>query len=222
MKRYLEADEIDLVFSGSDYFKVLVDMIWNAKEVLHLQTYIFDSDQTGRTVVAALNEAAARGVKVYVMVDAIGSINFEKEVQQELRSAGVHFRFFSPVFSAESVFAGRRLHHKVVVADRSVGLIGGVNIADKYNVNPAGPHWLDFAALTRGQVNEYLHVFCEQFYLRKKRDKLLNWERTFHQKQEHHTDHLIRYRCNDWLRRRNEIHRSYSEAIVRSETNVVM
>jgi cardiolipin synthase len=42
-------------------------------------------------------------------------------------------------------YIGRRLHHKIVVADAHVLLIGGINIANKYHGKPGKEPWLDYA-----------------------------------------------------------------------------
>src|SRR5688572_33384147 len=135
MRTYVEADDIKLVYSGKNFFEVLEELITNSKEYLHLQTYIFETDETGFKVIEWLKAAAARGVKVYMLVDAYASFPFPAGIAADLRKCGVHFRLFSPLFSAENIFIGRRLHHKIVVADRNLGLTGGINIADKYNIN---------------------------------------------------------------------------------------
>src|SRR5688572_10042187 len=84
MKKYLQAEEAKLVHSGKDFFKVLNSVIDCAKKTLHLQTYIFASDETGAEVVASLKRAAERGVSVYVLIDAYGSFPFSKELQSQL------------------------------------------------------------------------------------------------------------------------------------------
>src|SRR4051812_30218018 len=144
MRNYCEAEDIKLVYSGKNFFEVLHEVISNSREYLHLQTYIFETDETGFKVMDSLKAAAARGVRVYMLVDAYASFPFPASIANDLRAAGVHFRLFSPLLSSESIFIGRRLHHKIVVADRQTGLIGGINIADKYNVNVEDNPWLDY------------------------------------------------------------------------------
>src|SRR5687768_336620 len=108
MKKYAEAEEISLVHSGSDYFNVMESIIDESREVLHLQTYIFGTDVTGFRVMDALKRAAARNVRVFLMVDAYASFPFPKEIADDLQAAGVRFRLFSPLLSSESIFIGRR------------------------------------------------------------------------------------------------------------------
>lgn len=216
MKNYREAKEIKLVYSGEDYFNVLEEMIDNSREILHLQTYIFQSDETGLRIVAALKRAAARKVKIFMLVDAYGSYPFSKDTATQLTESGINFRLYSPLFSSESVFFGRRLHHKIIVADREVSLTGGINIADKYSGKNQENAWLDYAILCKGEVCEYLHLLCDSFYTKGSSSLLKKFEAkkvdsSVHEKM------LVRFRRNDWIKGKNEIHKSYVEAIINSK-----
>jgi cardiolipin synthase len=222
MKAYLGAEEITLVYSGSNFFEVLATMIDECREVLHIQTYIFEADHTGLSVIESIKKARSRNVEVFLMVDAYGSIPFPQEVADDLLDAGVHFRMFSPLLTSESAYIGRRLHHKVVVADKRTGLIGGINIADKYNTVADAEAWLDYAVLCRGAVCEYLHLLCNQFYMKRRMGVLKKWER-LHRLHQTPGNHLkIRFRRNDWLERQNEIHKSHLQGLYRAKKSVII
>jgi cardiolipin synthase len=115
---------------GEDYFQRLTDLISNAQTEIHLQTYIFKNDSTGTMIVNALKEAAARNVKIYLFLDTYGSSLLSWAFVKELESQGIKVRFFSLFFSKNIFHLGRRLHHKVAVADDKIALIGGINVAD--------------------------------------------------------------------------------------------
>src|SRR5687768_17401282 len=143
MKGYVEAEQITLVYSGTNYFDVLEQIIDDAKVSIQFQTYIFENDETGIRIVNALKRAAQRGVQIYLLIDAFGSVNFSRSLVNELKSLGIHCRKFAPLFSAESIFFGRRLHWKIIVADKAVSLTGGINVANKYNALSKDHPWLD-------------------------------------------------------------------------------
>jgi cardiolipin synthase A/B len=223
MKNYLDAEDIELVYSGSNYFKVLDRIIEESKHVVHFQTYIFESDKTGRLVAASLIKAAKRGVTVYLIADAYGSFPFSKDLSTNLKESGVRFRLFSPFFSTESVFWGRRLHHKIVVADKRIALIGGINIADKYNaVSDDASTWLDYGLIIRGNICEYLDLLCEQVYFKKRRSGISSWENDMQISHPKKNTNLLRFRRNDWIKRKNEIYQSYAESISRSERTITL
>lgn len=216
MNQYVSAEYVRLVSSGKDYFNCLSEIISSAREIIHIQTYIFEEDVTGNDIKEKLKTASERGVKIFFLADAFGSKNISKKFVQEVTSAGIKFRFFSPMFSSEGIYLIRRLHHKIIVADKKIGLIGGINIADKYHGIEEKFPWLDFAVLIRGDCCEYLHALCEAIFIKKKIIKP-NLKTDLRNK-----EILIRFRRNDWTIRKNEIHKSYKEAILRSNKSIII
>ena len=106
MKKYIAAENVQLVQSGDNYFNLLEEIINQSKITLHLQMYIFETDTTGLRIVNALKQAAARNVSIFILLDAFGSYSFSREIVQELLLRGIRFRFFSPLFSSESGYFG--------------------------------------------------------------------------------------------------------------------
>src|SRR4030095_11481465 len=95
---YTSRNRISLVQSGEDYFSLLVKLIEQAAISIHLQVYIYDNDETGRKVADALKAAAKRGVAVYLHVDGYASQSLAKHFRKEMEEAGVHFKFFAPLW----------------------------------------------------------------------------------------------------------------------------
>jgi cardiolipin synthase len=157
---YTRHNRVKLVSGGSGYFDCLIGMIEAARETIHLQTYIFDDDETGQQVGAALIAAAKRNVAVYVLADGFASRKLSHHFINELKDAGIKFRFFEPLFKSSHFYLGRRLHHKLVVTDTRFALTGGVNISDRYNDKPGHPAWLDFALFLEGEAAKELCVLC--------------------------------------------------------------
>src|SRR5690606_24201691 len=121
---YTNFNRVRLVRGGRDYFNELADLIRKATQSIHLQVYIFIADETGQLIAEELIEAAKRGVQVFVLADGYASKDLPKEFIRRMRSAGIRFRFFEPLLKSERFYLGRRLHHKVVVADGYYGLVG--------------------------------------------------------------------------------------------------
>jgi cardiolipin synthase A/B len=220
MKNYHQAELIKLVHSGNNYFDLLEEIIDDTKEVIHLQTYIFETDTTGLRIVNALLRAALRNVKVFLLLDAFGSSSFSKQMVVALKEAGVQIRFFAPFFSSENIHWGRRLHYKIIVSDRKKGLTGGINIADKYNETDMGAPWLDYAIYSEGAVCEYLHLLCDDAYAKKSHNILRHWEKSFLNAGE--PGYQVRFRLNDRLRRSNEISRSFKEHILGARHSIII
>ena len=67
---------IELVHSGEDYFIRLERIILDSKFEIHIQIYIFEYDNIGKKIIEALEEAARRNVKIYILLDGFGSFSF--------------------------------------------------------------------------------------------------------------------------------------------------
>ena len=116
---FTQHNHVRLVRAGKDYFDTLKQMIDSATQSLHLQVYIFVADETGNMIAEALIEAAKRGVKVFVLADGYASKDLPAAFRQNLKKAGIKFRYFEPLLKSEHFYLGRRHHHKVVFADGS-------------------------------------------------------------------------------------------------------
>jgi cardiolipin synthase len=219
IRKTTHPDRLELVYSGEDYFSRLEQIIQNVQYEIHLQFYIFKNDATGSSIVAKLKEAAARHVKVYLLLDGFGSFSFPKEVADALRRSGVHFRYFSPFFSANSFYIGRRLHHKIVVADAHVLLIGGINIANKYHGKPGIEPWLDYAVqIDDPIIAKRLQLLCrdlffkKRYFFKKKIESALNIK----------DKTIASIIQNDWLKRKNEIYDAYINSFTTAKKEIVI
>ncbi len=211
-----DPEYIELVHSGEDYFRRLKNLIKNAQQEIHLQTYIFENDETGNDIAACLKEAAQRNVNVYVLLDAYGSASLPDSFVQDLMQHGISFRFFSPLFSFNNFYLGRRMHHKILVADGIAALIGGINIAGKYHGNPKSEPWLDYAVQLNCPAAVELQNLCKNLFLKK--TGLRKIKSVFHPADKA----LVRIIQNDWLIGKTEVCDAYINALLHAEKEVVI
>jgi len=84
MTEFVDGNRISLVRSGVEYFPELISQCDAARHEIHLETYIFEDDATGRAIAAALARAARRGVATHVMVDGFGSQDLDRSLVREM------------------------------------------------------------------------------------------------------------------------------------------
>jgi cardiolipin synthase len=218
-KTNFTSERIELVHSGEDYFSRLERIILEAKTEIHIQTYIFDYDNIGKKTIATLKIAASRNVKINILLDGFGSFSFPKEVIKELTNLGINIRFFSPFFSANSLYIGRRLHHKIVVADSKTALIGGINIADKYRGTAIAAPWLDYAVeLNDEKIAIGLQELCRDIYSKKRIIRRKEIKSVIGTSEEL----TISVLQNDWLKRKNQIYNAYIKNIGKAKKEIVI
>jgi cardiolipin synthase len=216
---FYSSKNIALVHSGEDYFSRLERIILESKSEIHLQTYILDFDKTGKKIIEALKKAAAKNVKIYILLDGFGSFSFPEKAIEDLNKIGVDIRLFSPFFSANSLYIGRRLHHKLVVADSKIAMIGGINIADKYHGTEKTAPWLDYAVeINDENIAKPLQELCRDIYFKKRIIRRKKIEATF----ENDSINSISVLQNDWLKRKNEIFKAYTNKINTAEKEIVI
>lgn len=211
---------IRLLYGGEDFFQQLEQLIDLAQSELHLQTYRLAEDATGMRVAEALRNAAARGVKIYILLDAYGSGGLSKNFIVSLKEAGIQTRFFSPLFFFQGWFFGRRLHHKIALADDRLAIIGGINISDNYRGTESAPAWLDFAIWLEGSVCSQIQEICQELWGRKflKTVKLLRRSKAPGQK----VTERIKVIHNDWFRYKNQVDDRYRQAVQEAKSSILI
>ncbi|MBP6180394.1 phospholipase D-like domain-containing protein [Flavobacterium sp.] len=209
---------LELVLSGEDYFSRLETIIRDSQFEIHIQMYLFENDATGKRIITALKEAASRNVKIYILLDGLGSLTFPSETLNEMKQSGINIRFFAPLFSTYTFYIGRRLHRKVVVADAKIALIGGINIADKYCGTPTEAPWLDYAVQLNGIIAQPLQELCVAIYFKKRSFQNKKIKSAFHVQD----DTLVRIIQNDWLKRKTEICDAYIKYIRDAKKEIII
>ena len=219
---YKDGHSVQLLRSGIQYFAACIREIDKAKHFIHFQTYIVDDDATGRRFINALVKASKRGVRVYFLLDAFGGGSFSENLIYEVVQAGILFRKFSPGLITKDFQFSLRLHHKVLLIDGEVAIIGGLNVANRYRGSRLLKEWLDFAILIKGP--ECAHVL---FILKK------TWNKAFIPRKErsretihfpvHYADNvMIKVLQNNWYRNKIEILKSYRYAIKHSKDRMIL
>ena len=125
--------------SGEEALAALLKTIDSAHDQLVLSTYVLAADTTGEQVAQALQRCVARGVRVRVLIDAIGSLQTPRTLLRDWRGMGIAVRRFMPLL--HNPLYGRlnlRNHRKLVVADGRLLWSGGRNLADEYFVGKSG------------------------------------------------------------------------------------
>ena len=129
------AERVQLLVDGARTFDAIVEAIAAARFHVHAEYYIFDDDQTGARIRDALVERARAGIKVRLLLDALGSAGLSTAFLAPLREAGAEVVFFHR-FRLRRLWRPRlnlRSHRKLLVVDGRVGFTGGINISDTEN-----------------------------------------------------------------------------------------
>jgi len=166
-----DGHHIRLLEGGKEYFAALMAAVDRARDHVHLETYIFDFHGAGTNVAEALMRAAQRGVRVWVVVDGVGSRALTEDWRQRLVQAGVEWRVYSPLSTLGLLIPSRwrRLHRKLCVVDGHLAFCGGINILDDLYDPERGalekPR-LDFAVSATGALVQQVQETTAQLWWR--------------------------------------------------------
>ncbi|HVX51364.1 MAG TPA: phospholipase D-like domain-containing protein [Chitinophagaceae bacterium] len=215
-------NKVQLLCGGTEFYAQLHAIINNSTHAFYLQTYIFEDDETGRSVADALLTAVKRGVQVYLMIDAYASHALPKQFVKHLQQGGIHFRFFEPFFKSRHFYIGRRMHHKLAVADAMHCIVGGINVGNKYNDFPAQPGWLDFAVYVHGQAAREVCLVARQMWRGMSAQKASE-DCTVHGFKAGMLPHMpVRLRRNDWVRNKIQISKTYRQIFTTATSHITI
>jgi putative cardiolipin synthase len=164
-----------MISAGIDGLTARVEMIDAAQRSLDLQYYIFRTDDAGNLIAEALLRAAARGVRVRVLVDDGETIAGDEKLLALTARPGIEVRTFNPlryrghiraIRGTEILFGKARLdyrmHNKLMVADNAAAIIGGRNIGDQYfQIDPESQFGDDDVVVVGPIVQRLSSVFDE-------------------------------------------------------------
>lgn len=158
-----EIDGHSLTFAatGPEALDRLCALIDSARHELQLLYYIFASDSAGARVRDAIQRAAERGVKAWLMVDGFGSDATPRSFFAPLEAAGVHVCRFSPRLGRRYLL---RNHQKMAIADHSHAIVGGFNLEEKYFVPDRPDSWRDYGVEVTGpSIRHLAHYYRSLF-----------------------------------------------------------
>ncbi len=148
------ASPVHLLGQGDEALLARLAMISHARNSIDLQVYIFKADRSGATILAALLQAAERGVKVRLLLDDFGTGQQDQRFASLNSHPNITVKLFNPSqlrqlpltsilfdFSLKS----RRMHNKLMISDQQFAILGGRNIGDMYfdSATTANFHDLD-------------------------------------------------------------------------------
>ena len=153
----IHGHRLRLIEGGEAYFQHLIAAIDQARSQVQLETYIFDFHGAAVAVAEALERAALRGVRVWLVVDGVGTGHLPADWAHRFALAGVAWRIYSPLGKLGLLIPSRwrRLHRKLAVVDGLQAFCGGINILDDWFDERHGtlssPR-LDFAVQVHGAL----------------------------------------------------------------------
>lgn len=125
------ADRVRILDTDREALEARAELVLTAREEILAAAFIFGDDPFTLTSLSLLRDAARRGVRVQVIVDAQWN-KIPRAVQAHLLAEGIEIREYHPFRLDKLHWVSRRMHDKLTVADGRVMLAGGRNVESPY------------------------------------------------------------------------------------------
>lgn len=153
-------ERVRLLQDGKESLVAMLDAIANAKRDVLLEMYWIGDDIVGHSFLAALTDAASRGVSVRVVFDAVGSLAIGLPFFVPLLRRGGLVREYNAISPWSLGVLEVRDHRKLLVVDGERAFTGGVNLAKQWAPTEAGGDgWRDDMIEVRGQTAAELRTY---------------------------------------------------------------
>ena len=153
-------NDIQIYYTGEDFFPELKKEIANAKNFINMEYYIFRFDEIGKEIADLLIRKAKEGVEVNLIIDGVNLANYKLKRYFKNMGVSLHlfFRTYIPIFNIRLNY---RNHRKVTIIDNRVAFVGGMNIGDEYLGKGKIGYWRDTSVKIFGDI---VSSFEKEFY----------------------------------------------------------
>lgn len=195
----------------------MLQAIEEAKETIHLEIYIFRSDEMGRRFAEALSRKAREGIAVKVIYDSLGCLTTSPDLFLSLDEAGVDVFEYHPISLWNPVWRlKRRDHRKILVVDGRSGFVGGINIGNEYaDPSEGGKGWRDTVIKVEGPVVRNLQEIFLSTWIKNKKTRIKSHP-SYYPDLPPISDQTVSIVASQGIVGRNRIKKAYLDAIIQA------
>lgn len=141
------------IFQNGALFPAMINAINDARDTVHLETFVWTKGQLEKQFVAVLCAKASHGIKVRVLLDAIGAMDADPKALETLRAGGVDLRMYCRPHWWNFRRFNHRTHRKLLIVDGQTGFTFGHGVADQWLGDGQDEHhWRDTGVRVTGPV----------------------------------------------------------------------
>ena len=157
---YTDDNEVEIYTDGKEYFARLYEDMKNAKEFIHIQSYIIKNDELWQVLEPLLAQKVQEGVEVRILYDSMGCRSMKKRDWERIRACGIQVgEFFPAFFKRLQIRINYRNHRKIIVIDGKSAYVGGFNIGREYlGMDKKFGYWRDTHLRLQGSAVVSLHI----------------------------------------------------------------
>jgi cardiolipin synthase A/B len=133
---FTEGNAITVLRNGDEIFPAMLEAIGKARYTVDLMTFVYWKGRPAQQFADALCERARAGLRVRVLIDALGGIQIEDGIVEAMEDSGVDVHWYRKLWLNSPFKQNHRGHRKVCIVDETIGFTGGVGIAKEWEDQP--------------------------------------------------------------------------------------
>jgi cardiolipin synthase len=148
---YVTGNRLEIFNNGDEFYPVMLQAIEEAKHSVTVEAYIYWAGEVGQKFAGALAEKSRQGLKVKVLLDAMGASNIGEDILRVLKAGDCQIAWFNPIRWYSLGRLNNRTHRKSLIIDGRVAFTGGAGVADHWSGHAQDPaHWRDLQIRIEG------------------------------------------------------------------------
>jgi cardiolipin synthase len=163
---FRSGNRIDVLNNGDAFYPAMLEAVNGAEESITIEAYIYWAGEVGRQFAEALAAKAASGVRVKILLDAVGSTSIGEEILETLERGRCQLAWYNPIRYYSLGRFNHRTHRKSLIVDGRIAFTGGAGIADHWKGNARNPgEWRDMQIRIEGPAVAPLQTGFAQNWL---------------------------------------------------------
>lgn len=213
----MSSSDYKIYSTTADAWAAMLASIKAAQKSIYWEVYILADDAIGKQFFTILEEKAAAGIDVKLIVDYWGSFWLSRKRVQELRDKGIDIRVFQDSKRRRLIWWGlmsSRTHRKILIVDEKIGFVGGVNVQRSME------DWLDIHVALRGKaVRSLLRSFAKSYIMCGGDKQAVSSFVDYKRRLEHSTIDII---ADQPHLSTSKVKKTYIEALLRARERVIL
>ena len=129
---FTEGNAVTVLRNGDEIFPAMLEAIRKAQHTVDLMTFVYWKGWPAQQFADTLCDRARAGLRVRVLIDALGGIQIEDGIVEAMEDSGVDVHWYRKLWLNSPFKQNHRGHRKVCIIDETIGFTGGVGIAEEW------------------------------------------------------------------------------------------
>lgn len=163
---FLPGNTLAILNNGDAFYPEMLRAIAGADLSITIEAYIYWAGEVGVEFAEALAEKASSGVRVKILLDAVGSSTIGEDILLTLEKGKCQLAWYNPFSWKHLARYNHRTHRKSLIVDGRVAFTGGAGIADHWRGQARSPaEWRDLMVRLEGPAVTPLQTGFAQNWL---------------------------------------------------------